>query len=81
MLASCLPSLEQHMEGEHGSHLPESPPCSASVMDGLVSRLQATLSFQQRLIRLFPPKAGMAPVEGAPALHLAARKASSRSIV
>ena len=63
-LAMCLPSLEQHTEGDASPAAPEGGSCPLSAMDVVVTRVQATLAFQQRLIRLLPPKTGMPPLQG-----------------
>ena len=60
----CLPSLEQHTEGDASPPAPEGGSCPLSAMDAVVTRVQATLAFQQRLIRLLPPKTGMPPLQG-----------------
>ena len=65
-LASCLPSLEQQIEREPDAPASDAT-CPPSPMDALVSRLHAGLAFQQRLIKLIPPKAGEQPSQqGAP---------------
>ena len=63
-LAMCLPSLEQHTEGDLSLAAPEGGSCPPSAMDAIITRVQATLTFQKRLIRLLPPKAGMPPLQG-----------------
>ena len=68
-LASCLPSLEQQIEREPGAPASDAT-CPPSPVDALVSQLHASLTFQQRLIKLIPPKAGEQPSQqGAPRLE------------
>lgn len=63
-LALCLPSLEQHIEGDTSTPAQETGSCPLSAMDAVVYRVQATLAFQERLIRLLPTKASMPPLQG-----------------
>ena len=65
-LSVCLPSLEEQLEGHLCAPLAD-PLCTASTMDALVMRLQTTLAFQQRLLRLIPAKAGLPEATGPPA--------------
>ncbi|CAK0783530.1 hypothetical protein CVIRNUC_006729 [Coccomyxa viridis] len=75
-LALCLPSLEQHIEGDTSTPAQETGSCPLSAMDAVVYRVQATLAFQERLIRLLPTKASMPPLQGQ---HKAAVAACERS--
>lgn len=64
-LSACLPSLEEQLVGDMSASMSDAP-CATSAMSALVSRLHATVAFQQRLIRLIPANASIAEFPGMP---------------